>query len=420
MSRYRILVVTYAYPPSRSVGAVRWGAMSKYLGRLGFDITVITSRLSGGQAQLEMARVIRPADLESSPTLRRALRRSDPFPAAGGADAEGPWWTKVVVPDGYLLTWVPFALRAARREIRDRDVHCVVTTSPPESTHLIGLGVRKLGAAWVTDFRDGWIFEPARPKFARGLDVLDRRLESTVVTRADRVVATSEETAAEFHDRLGVDAVCVPNGWDTDEAPPTSGAVLIGPSGAKRRLVHTGQLGVGTERRQPEPFFAALDRFYKQEPGLAGQLEIVLAGRKTAEDAALLASLRDRTAVIDPAELSRGDALSLQRSADVLLVCANGSRAPLKLFEYLAAGRPILHVGGDGAAARILRETSSGVTVSLDDVDGIVDRLREIALGTFGVDLEPRGIEHYSYAHLAEQMAAVVDDAVARRQAQGT
>ena len=47
-----------------------------------------------------------------------------------------------------------------------------------------------------------------------------------------------------------------------------------------------------------------------------------------------------------------------------------------KVFEYLAAERPILAVvPPDGAAAELLRETGAGVVVGPDDVEGIAREL---------------------------------------------
>lgn len=421
MTGRRLLIVSYSFLPSRSVSGVRWGTLSKYLGRLGFEITVVTSRLGGGMPQADVPNVISPADFESSKLLRRALGRRERASAKRAAPDAGGWLTKVVVPDGWLLTWVPFALRVARREVRRGAIDCVVTTSPGESTHLVGYGVRELGPAWVADFRDGWIFEPARPTFPSApLRAFDQRLERAVVRRADRVVAVTEEIAADFRNRLGVDAVCIPNGWDPElAASPASAAAQLDPACDKVRLVYTGELGAGTTWRRPEPFFTALDRFHDEEPDLAANLEVLVAGRQTAKDIALLASIRNSDAVTHLGQLSREEALELQRSADALLLCTERSAATSKLFEYLVSGRPILHIGGEGAAARTIRETNGGVTVLADDEAGIVARLREIAQRTFRREQRAHGIQKYSYPQLAEQLAEVVDDAVLRRRRAG-
>ena len=50
-----------------------------------------------------------------------------------------------------------------------------------------------------------------------------------------------------------------------------------------------------------------------------------------------------------------------------------------KVFEYLAAERPIMAVvPPDGAAAKLIRDTGAGVVVAPDDVDGMERELRAL------------------------------------------
>lgn len=50
-----ILLITYAYPPSRSIGARRWAKITKYLARMGYEIKVLTARsvMVGGTNWIE-------------------------------------------------------------------------------------------------------------------------------------------------------------------------------------------------------------------------------------------------------------------------------------------------------------------------------------------------------------------------------
>jgi glycosyltransferase involved in cell wall biosynthesis len=80
--------------------------------------------------------------------------------------------------------------------------------------------------------------------------------------------------------------------------------------------------------------------------------------------------------------LPRREVLALQRDSDALLLLipeAGGrGRAVLsaKVFEYLAAERPILAaVPPDGAAAELIRETGTGVVVPPDDVEALREAL---------------------------------------------
>ena len=129
----------------------------------------------------------------------------------------------------------------------------------------------------------------------------------------------------------------------------------------------------------------------------------------------------DRSGVGDRFEhlgtLDRPAALQLQRSADVLvlLTSRNSSESTAKLFEYLFSGRPIIALAEGNEAARIVRETNTGVTVPPDDVDAIVGALRQAATGELAHRYAPRNLEQYAYPGPAQRMAELVEEAIRRR-----
>ena len=108
---------------------------------------------------------------------------------------------------------------------------------------------------------------------------------------------------------------------------------------------------------------------------------------------------------------------ALQRSADalVLITSRNSSEATGKVFEYLAAGRPILALAEENEAARIVRETHTGITVAPDDVDAIARALTRIARGDLGREFAPTGLDRYAYPRLAEEMGEAIEEAIVRR-----
>src|SRR5258707_124471 len=108
----RILVVSYAYPPMPSVGGNRWLAMSKYLRRLGHEVTVLTTSAFGSLPSDAEQHVERAGDLIAAPWLRTLMRRPplpDPGEPAQIDEPPPPIVTSVVVPDPYVVTWVPAA-----------------------------------------------------------------------------------------------------------------------------------------------------------------------------------------------------------------------------------------------------------------------------------------------------------------------
>ena len=102
--------------------------------------------------------------------------------------------------------WNRYAFRKACELIRSENISHVITTSPPHSTQLIGLRLKRRfpHLKWVADLRDPWteiyyydMFRPSLP--AR---MLDRNLEKRVLTRADRIITVGQTLASSFAARF--------------------------------------------------------------------------------------------------------------------------------------------------------------------------------------------------------------------------
>jgi glycosyltransferase involved in cell wall biosynthesis len=385
--------------------------MARYLRAAGWDVRVLASDAFGALPEDASTGVVRVRDLKSAGVLRRVLRREELAPPGAGAHAEPPapaLLTKVLVPDAHVASWLPWAVLAARRERFD----CLVTTGPPDSAHLVGLALRR--SAWVADFRDGWTYEPLREPFPTGAQRrLDAALEARVVRGADRVVAVTEAIADDFRRRLAADVAMVPNGYDPALDAEAAQSRPIALPDDRLALVHTGALS-GLRGRDPAPLLDALARL---EPDAARRLVLVQAGPHTDEDERRLAGLRERGLAITLGSLPRPHALALQRRAAALVLITSDevSQATGKLYEYLAAGRPIVALAKGNEAARIVETTGTGLTVAPADEDAIAGALRRVVTGELARQYAPRDVERYRYPRPAEEMAAILEAAIARR-----
>jgi glycosyltransferase involved in cell wall biosynthesis len=268
------------------------------------------------------------------------------------------------VPDASVL-WTATAIPAAIRLVRREGIDVVVTTSPPGSVALVGAAAqRATGVRWVADLRDSLAAHAHRRRDIRG----ERRLARLVARRADAVVAASGAIASEMSAlgpprRLEV----ITNGCDFDDfegLPYTPGERL--------RITHTGNF---FGRRDPKPFLRALAR--SPETVVA---RFVGGFRPTDREFAERLGLGGRIELVPP--VSRREALALQRDSEALLLLvpeADGrGRGVLsgKVFEYLAAERPILAaVPPEGEAAALLREVGAATVVAPEDVDGLTAAL---------------------------------------------
>ncbi len=127
---------------------------------------------------------------------------------------------------------------------------------------------------------------------------------------------------------------------------------------------------------------------------MADRLEVVFAGPLSARERELLAADDLSGLVKVVGWLERPRALALQRAADTLLVVTEGasrsSVATGKVFEYLAARRPILVLGEGTEAARIVADAGAGTATSASDPVQIASILRAALEGAPTVEAATR------------------------------
>ena len=291
---------------------------------------------------------------------------------------------RLLVPDENV-SWNLTAIPAAIKLVRSEGIDVVITTSPPASVHLIGAAAKRTtGVRWVADLRDSLVAHPHRraESFAvRTKEQADRAMARLVARSADAIVCVSDaiaEEARELSPRGRV--VTIANGSDFDDF-----AGLEYHRGERFRITHTGSF---FGKRDPRPFLQAL-----AGPGLEDVVARFVGDFRSADrEWAEGLGLGDRLELIP--YVPRRRSLELQRDSDALLLLipeAGGrGRGVLsgKVFEYLAAERPILAaVPPEGAAADLIRETGAGVVAPADDVEalgaalaGLVERWRAGAL----------------------------------------
>jgi glycosyltransferase involved in cell wall biosynthesis len=371
----RLLLVAYHFPPHAGSGVFRPLRMSRYLPKHGWDVTVLagpaTARvLKDPELGAEVPASVR-VEHASSIEPRNAMIALNKLGLRGLARRIEPWLS---VPDDQL-GWVPFATRRALRLHRDTPFDAVVATAGPYSTLLVGQAVkRRAGIPFVADFRDEWTTNPyLADRYPTAWHRrANRRLEIGVLEDADRVVCVSApwletirglvpgEPASKFRVHE--------NGYDADhfkdaaqELPDTF------------RVVYAGTF---YGHRSPKAFIDAVRLVREAGRIPASDLEVLFVGHGSAEAAEGLPPSILRSAP----QLPFHDALRELKAAAVLLLVIPKEGGPGnhtgKLFNYLAAARPILCLAPEpNVAAELVRASGSGVVAPPDDPAAIAEAL---------------------------------------------
>jgi glycosyltransferase involved in cell wall biosynthesis len=375
----KVLLVTMYFPPAGGGGVQRPLKLATHLPALGIETHVLApddpkwlhrdeDLQPPTQAFIHRARYLGPQARLPSEELHGLTGTDRALTQARLA------YRRLLLPDA-SVTWAPTAIPAAVRIVRRERIDAVITTSPPLSLNLIGAAVKRLtGIPWVADQRDS-VVQNADRRFERtSVRMKEKALERVVqlvARNADAVVAVSEAIADEVRGFEPAGQVrVIPNGCDFDDFA----GLEYRPDG-RFRITHTGSF---FGKRNPRAFLTAL-----AESGLDDAVARFVGDfRSTDREWLEQLGLADRLELIP--YVPRRRALELQRDseANLLLLPEAAGRGRVvpsgKIFEYLAAERPILAaVPPDGVAAQLVRETGAGVVVAPDDEHG----LREALLG---------------------------------------
>jgi len=410
-----ILIVAYLYPPTNVVPAQRPAGLRRAFVSAGIRTTVLTSAISGSYEDDAAQRIIRAGDLRTRfRTQYQTLvgYREGPLEARGAPR----WWTSYIPPDPTAASWFPQALTHLLRLIRNDRPDLVVTTSGPESSHLLGLVASTFGIRWVADYRDGWLRDVEHPAIVRPID---RALERWVARRSTIVTAVNDAIATEVTRQHHVPAFTISNGFDrTVLADASDERATLDPT--RFSLVHTGTLAIDIDEtvlhrgKDAQTFLAALALLLAEDPELATRFEFVVAGRISAGEREVLTQGALGKIVRVLGLLPRNRALGLQQAADGLLLIPGGADATTaKVFEYLAARRPILAVTeSDGVAAGLLHEAGEHTVAEATDPESLALALRAyLSRWMTGASFAPRpdfDLDEYEYENLGQKLLRLV------------
>ena len=425
MSAKRVLIICYYWPPAGGPGVQRWLKFVKYLGEFGVEPIVFVPDNAHYPLKDEafVAEVPKNIEIIRFP-IKEPYRFAKWFSkkktktiSSGIISEKQPSFLEramlfirgnLFIPDA-RVGWVKPASRFLQKYLAENEIDTIVTTGPPHSLHLIGLGLKqKLGIRWIADFRDPWttIHYHKSLRLTESSEKKHKALEKQVLTRADAIVVTSPGTKREFSEITQKPITVITNGFETT----LNTAYTLD---ERFTLVHIGSL---LTNRNPEVLWKVISELAREKPAFAARCQIKLVGAISKDVTASLDALGLTKYTEEVGYVSHEKALQLQKNAQVLLLVEMNrpetkAIIPGKLFEYLSARRPILALGPDGSDIKsIIDETNSGQFFTYSEERQIKDQLWQYFQDYSDQKLEVDSIyiEKYSRRELTKEMAALL------------
>lgn len=392
-----VLIITYYWPPGSGAGVQRWLKFSKYLPEFGWEPHVLT--VDPDYAAYPARDVSLENDIPAGVTVYKT-RATDYFsiykrdktriPSAGFATGDKNNLSSkllrfirgnVFIPDP-RKGWNSFAYKKACEIIENKKIRHIITTSPPHSTQLIGLRLKKKfpDIKWIADFRDPWTdiyyYDQFYPTAIS--KKIDRAYEINVLKTADQIITVGKSLKDLFvskTENIERKIEVITNGFDDEDF---KNAIDIHPD--RFTISYIGTL---SDAYPVDGLLEALERIRND----GNDFLFRLAGTVSP---AQKQKILDKTG-IEKVEfipyVSHHEAINYMMSSTILLLIipdhrSNKSILTGKIFEYLASFKPVICLGPvDGDAAEIIAKTMAGKTFGYNDVDSIILYLNELNKG---------------------------------------
>ncbi len=422
----RLLIVSSVFPPLVAGGAQRMYQFAKLLPEHGWDTTVLTGKQPASIA-LDAPAIAALSDhtaiitswSPASVVVTRGRAAPRQGPRALVRHALRNVMKTVLFPDREVL-WVPGAVVAGTRALRERPHHAVLATYSPATNLIIGWALaRAFRLPLIVDFRDLWATIQVAGAFISPLHrAAAMKLEGTVVRAASRLTAVAPKMASHLaaaHGLANHDATSITNGFD-----PADVALAVDTRDSAPgpfRLVYSGSVHSDYNL---EPFWRAMRAVVDRKQLRPDQLRIEFVGNLALDDVRRI-GLED---YVDTHPFVAHERVfdALGRADALLVVETPGYYAEFgyaaKVFDYLLTGKPVLalvEIGGN--THRLLEASRVGYCAEAHDQAALEQKI-EAVLAQHGakpraVDVSASPLRDFNRELLVEKLGAVLDDMVA-------
>lgn len=422
----KVLIITYYWPPAGGPGVQRWLKFIKYLPEFGIDPIVYipenptyplvdTNLLTDIPKEVTILKnkIIEPyawASVFSKNSTKKISSGIIPAQKKQSFVQKIMLWVRgnLFIPDARVL-WVNPSISYLSKYIQENDIDTIITTGPPHSLHLIGLGLKqKMDIKWIADFRDPWttIGYHKALKLTKKSAQKHKDLERKVMNLADELIVTSPTTKKEFEAITSKPIHVITNGYDVER-------VAKQPLDEKFTLAHIGSF---LSDRNPQILWQVLRELVEENLDFATDFQLKLIGATSQEVLSSINEFGLNEYVNNLGYVSHQEAVEHQRKSQVLLLIEidsdeTKSIIPGKVFEYIVSERPIVAIGPkDSDFAEIITGTNTGNFFTYDEKENLKATLqkhymayRRKELKAFGV-----GLQQYARKNLTEKLSKLL------------
>lgn len=409
-----LLYITPRFPPSNAIGARRALNIARHIDRDDWRLIVLSAPVPSSHFDPQLESLVPPDVLVSQQFCRRQnddarlpVRNRKPSAIARLIAERGPYY----IPFDEHMWHLPHAFRVAKHLVHEYSPDLILVNADPWSGLLLGHKLSKWsGIPWIADLRDPWTLHSfkmrLRPAIVR---TVIRYYESLFFHSASHIVLNTQQCCEAYRNHYaatinGNRMTWIRNAFDREIYRPSSA------DPADNRIFSMHYFGSFRIYTDPDPLFHLLTAFIQKHKLTPADIELVLYGEQRQRDLDLAAE----SGLIDyirlhPAVSVRDALLYLERASVLVLVEGPNRKLqlPAKLYDYLAAGKPVLALSDNQELDSILHRTSTGIVAGHDDLQDGLDKLELLFTNSHDLRFIRNEIEKYAVERQIREFTAL-------------
>jgi glycosyltransferase involved in cell wall biosynthesis len=416
----KLLIISHTFPPAAGIGGRRWAKFSKYLTRMGYEVTVLCAQNVNKENSV-WAKDVEGIQVHSLPYK---FPRSVAFPKNDLLNKIkyhlNVYYLKRADQGNYFdrtIFWEKQINEKVSELIEKEKIECVIVTSGPFrlSYHVTRLTEKFPDVKFIVDFRDLWTEDVEITSFAslpKKRKKIEKIYEKRTVYRADKVISVAEDLNAYFAS-LTIDNKfeVIPNGFDPDDYKDLEPAIIR--QDDKIRFVFTGTLYINLEYIL-KPFFSGIRQLKEEHPELYNKVVFEFVGRFPSEYKRLIAEngIAEAFEFSDP--LSLKEVYGKIRGSHYCMLFLNdvyNFALSTKFCEYISQKKKIIVVSHFGPAARFITQNGIGFWMDpekiLEDLKSVIRNTAENNSHKWDSSFDT---EQFSIVKITEKLSRVIKE----------
>ena len=313
-------------------------------------------------------------------------------------------------PDG-MKYWYEPAIKVSKEAIEVNNIEAIISSSWPVTSHIIAKDLKKkYNLKWIADLRDLWNLNPyVKHTFIR--NYFEKKLEIETLEYADVLTTTTELASKKLKELHPQKKICtIMSGYDIEDITNNN----TPKNQEKLNFTYAGSLYGG--KRDPKLLFKGISELIRENKINPLLLSLDFYGdnfglKETAEKYGI------EDLVNIHGTIPHEEVLKKQKESQALLLLSWNNKKeeiflPGKIYEYLAAKRPILSIGyKKGSLKDLIEKTEIGYHVStLDETKNIITKFynnfNESKILRYNGNSE---VNKYSIISTAQKFGSILD-----------